>query len=938
MPILRASGIRHLRTAHYTKCGFGLRILRCSVAVGLAAAVWAGALPAHGHTGAHRGGEHAATVDVGAARGEEAATEDARQLRAALSSEFSKFDAVEFSSFDAVVNDPAVAGEWSAPFNVPAKGIHASVLPTGKVLWFSYPVNEVGSDAWLWDPTTGATTNVSLTTFRDVFCVAQSFLADGRILMTGGHVPGGSYGLGVKETDFFDPGAQTWTRGPNLTIERWYPTNVELANGKVLVFGGQKDDATPSETVDSFDPTANTLTRLPDSATKRVNSYPRLHLLPTGKISFTNQKRTELFDPATNTWMYVTNMNFGGRGLSDHSVLLPGLTKVLEFGGKSGSATSATNTAEIIDFSVERPRWRYTASMNFPRMYGNAVVLPDGKVLAVGGGRGPGIYDNPVYETELFDPATETWTVMAAQEAPRIYHSTAVLLPDGRVISAGQDKGSYQFTAEIYSPPYLFKGPRPQITAAPSAVGYNQRFTISTPDASSIGRVALIRPDSVTHSVNFDQRYVDLQFTDNGNGTLTAASPPGGNYAPPGPYMLFIVSTSGVPSVASWLRVGQPSGAAPTISRFDPTSGPVGTSVTITGTNLSGATSVTFNGVSASSFAVDSDGQIRAAVPSGASTGPIRVATPGGTATSSSSFAVDVPAPTISRFDPTSGPVGTSVTITGTNLSGATSVTFNGVSASSFAVDSETMITATVPESASTGPIRVATSGGSATSLTDFTVTAATYRETVLTDRPIGYWRLGETAGSAFDETGNSLGTYNGGVTRGVEGALLSDSNAAARFDGVDDYVSIPDNTALDVADVFTYELWLKRGAKQGVTQRIIHKGAGTASLGFGPSNRLVLIPGGASATAIATSTTTITDHVWHHVVVTKKGPEVHVYVDRVDVTAPGTNSTLANNSSALNIGRATSATAYFDGDLDEVAIYPVALTHDQVLNHFWAR
>jgi hypothetical protein len=856
MPILRASGIRHLRTAHYTKCGFGLRILRCSVAVGLAAAVWAGALPAHGHTGAHRGGEHAATVDVGAARGEEAATEDARQLRAALSSEFSKFDAVEFSSFDAVVNDPAVAGEWSAPFNVPAKGIHASVLPTGKVLWFSYPVNEVGSDAWLWDPTTGATTNVSLTTFRDVFCVAQSFLADGRILMTGGHVPGGSYGLGVKETDFFDPGAQTWTRGPNLTIERWYPTNVELANGKVLVFGGQKDDATPSETVDSFDPTANTLTRLPDSATKRVNSYPRLHLLPTGKISFTNQKRTELFDPATNTWMYVTNMNFGGRGLSDHSVLLPGLTKVLEFGGKSGSATSATNTAEIIDFSVERPRWRYTASMNFPRMYGNAVVLPDGKVLAVGGGRGPGIYDNPVYETELFDPATETWTVMAAQEAPRIYHSTAVLLPDGRVISAGQDKGSYQFTAEIYSPPYLFKGPRPQITAAPSAVGYNQRFTISTPDASSIGRVALIRPDSVTHSVNFDQRYVDLQFTDNGNGTLTAASPPGGNYAPPGPYMLFIVSTSGVPSVASWLRVGQPSGAAPTIS----------------------------------------------------------------------------------RFDPTSGPVGTSVTITGTNLSGATSVTFNGVSASSFAVDSETMITATVPESASTGPIRVATSGGSATSLTDFTVTAATYRETVLTDRPIGYWRLGETAGSAFDETGNSLGTYNGGVTRGVEGALLSDSNAAARFDGVDDYVSIPDNTALDVADVFTYELWLKRGAKQGVTQRIIHKGAGTASLGFGPSNRLVLIPGGASATAIATSTTTITDHVWHHVVVTKKGPEVHVYVDRVDVTAPGTNSTLANNSSALNIGRATSATAYFDGDLDEVAIYPVALTHDQVLNHFWAR
>ena len=670
--------------------------------------------------------------------------------------------------------DPAVVGEWTAPLTVPAKGIHASVLPTGEVLWFSYPVDEVGSDVWLWDPQNGSTTNVSLTTQRDVFCVAQSFLPDGRIFMTGGHAFGTGYGFGVKDTDFFNPSSRTWTEGPDLSIERWYPTNVELGDGKVLIFGGQKDDQTTSDTVESYDPANNTLTTLPATATKKVNSYPRLHLLPNGKISLTNQRRTQLFNPSSNTWTAGPVMNYGGRGASDHSVLLPGLTKVLEFGGKASGATSATNTAEIIDFAAATPQWRYTAPMSFPRMYANPVVLPDGKVLVVGGGRGPGIYDNPVTEAELFDPVTETWTMMAPQVAPRIYHSTAVLLPDGRVVSAGQDKGSYQFTAEIYSPPYLFQGPRPQITSAPAGVEYGETFTISTPDASSIERVALVRPDSVTHSVNFDQRYVDLSFSA-GAGTITATSPPTANHAPPGPYMLFLVSSAGVPSVASWVTVG------------------------------------------------------------------------------------DSSAP-------------------------------------------------------------------------------ASYYETVLADVPGGYWRLGETAGNALDETGGPAGTYNGGVTRGVPGVLLSDSNPAARFDGVDDYVSVPDHAALDVGDVFTYELWLRRGTARGVAQRVIHKGGGAAGLGFGTNNKLVLIPGGSGAAAIASSSTAINDSNWHHVVATKSGSSVHIYLDGVDVTALGTNTTATNNATALNVGRATTGTGYFDGDIDEVAIYPVALTQAQVLEHFRAR
>ena len=193
---------------------------------------------------------------------------------------------------------------------------------------------------------------------------------------------------------------------------------------------------------------------------------------------------------------------------------------------------------------------------------------------------------------------------------------------------------------------------------------------------------------------------------------------------------IHVINADGPGTSASNFTVASPGGCTPTITSFLPTSGPVGTGVTINGTNLLGATAVDFNGTAAAFAVVSSSSssasQVSAFVPAGATTGLVHVVTPVATATSASNFTVGTgPAPTISSFTPTTGAVGTSVTITGTNFTGATSVTFNGVAATAFTVNSATQVTATVPTAATTGPIRVITPSGTGTSATNFTVTVA---------------------------------------------------------------------------------------------------------------------------------------------------------------------------------------------------------------------
>jgi galactose oxidase len=459
---------------------------------------------------------------------------------------------------------PADVGEWSAPIDLGAVAIHATLTHNDEVLMFEYPEGHASTDntsrviTWNWR--TGETRNAAASYDRDFFCAGHNHLSNDHVYVAGGHehtTDRNQDGIGAAETDTWNPLLRRWTPGPVLSEKRWYPTTVGLPNGKVLIFGGQvRRGGYFANTVESYDPRSGSLTTLPSSATRKVGTYPRMHLMPDGTILKTGPERmTQRFNPATNTWSDVAPMVHGARKTGG-SILLEGLKKVLAVGGTTGAST--TDTLEILDTSQPSPAWRLTADpMQFARRHSNLVLLPDGKVLIVGGGTGSR-YDGPAKAAEMFDPATETTTTMASQVGGRMYHSTALLLPDGRVLSAGQDSGPYETTAELYSPPYLFAGPRPTITAAPSQIGYGGSFDVSTPNAASVAKVALIRAGSVTHQIDTDRRYVRLNFTASAS-SLSVAGPASRSIAPAGWYMLFILTRSGddlVPSVAKWVHVG----------------------------------------------------------------------------------------------------------------------------------------------------------------------------------------------------------------------------------------------------------------------------------------------------------------------------------------------------------------------------------------------
>jgi len=263
-----------------------------------------------------------------------------------------------------------------------------------------------------------------------------------------------------------------------------------------------------------------------------------------------------VFDPTSQKWSLVDSAHVDDGGTS--VMYRPG--KILKAGTSvdpDNPGPTSRNTAYVLDMTQASPAWQQVGSMAFPRTYGTLTVLPDGNVLMTGGGTTTGAVDvaNAVPQAELWSPTSETWTTLASMHAPRLYHSIALLMPDARVLIAGGGRfngvgeSTDQLSAEMYAPPYLFKGARPKISAAPTQLTYNQSFTVTTPDAARIASVVLIGDSNTTHTINMGQRYVPLSFTA-GSGSLTVTAPVDFNSAPVGYYMLFIVDSNGIPSIS----------------------------------------------------------------------------------------------------------------------------------------------------------------------------------------------------------------------------------------------------------------------------------------------------------------------------------------------------------------------------------------------------
>ena len=267
--------------------------------------------------------------------------------------------------------------------------------------------------------------------------------------------------------------------------------------------------------------------------------------------------QTSALDIQTQTWFDYGDSSplLGNHGFA--VMYEPG--KVLKSGGVA-IGTLDSDVTMTIDLTGSSAVWEPKQMMQFSRRNHNLVLLPDGKILAVGGENNcltPSDCDF-VYDAEVYDPQFDSWSLQAFMAKPRGHHSSAVLLSSGKVLAAA---GDGEFSAEIFSPPYLFSGPRPLIASAPAVVGYDKVFSVTISGWSQVTReqitkVSLVRLAAMTHWFDQNQRYVELDFTlPFAPRTLDVESPLNANYAPPGYYMLFLLSDHGVPSMARYIRL-----------------------------------------------------------------------------------------------------------------------------------------------------------------------------------------------------------------------------------------------------------------------------------------------------------------------------------------------------------------------------------------------
>jgi hypothetical protein len=505
----------------------------------------------------------------------------------------------------AIMNNGGVAcatawkmGTWSTPVPWIAAGsnaagtvaINMALLPDGRVIsWGRQLQNEPPQ---VWNPATDPNATMPQTQYvvpgaandsADLFCVGTGFLADGRLLVVGGNYGTGSdSGRPIAFT--FTYSTNTWTQLPNMANGRWYPTVTILPNGNALVHSGTINSTTWDTIPEIYQVGSNSWLEL-TTASNNPGFYPWHFVAPTnGWIFQAGQTDRSLWlNPAgTGTWSNnLPHVVHNGRDYG--SAVMYDAGKILVMGGGQPSY-GTQNTAELIDLTVGTgAAWTSTASMTYARRQLSAVIMANGQVLVTGGAGGAGA--NPATPAQLvpevWDPHTQLWTQLAPMQHERLYHSNTLLLPDGRILSAGSgeppavisttdttgdslgvatDTLNDERNAEILSPPYLYNpdgtlaiASRPIISNAPTTVSLGQQFTVQTQSVVA-DTVLWIRLGAVTHAFNQNQRVNYLPFNQNG-GTLTVTAPSSHNLAPPGHYVLYVLNAMHVPSIGAIIQL-----------------------------------------------------------------------------------------------------------------------------------------------------------------------------------------------------------------------------------------------------------------------------------------------------------------------------------------------------------------------------------------------
>ncbi len=469
--------------------------------------------------------------------------------------------------------NPSIGGQWSPVYDWPLVAIHAALLPNGKVLaWDATPddsdddphtTDNFTTRVTLWDPVNNSHQSTNNDTDTDLFCAGSAHLWDGRILFAGGDGEKDGANGPLSNSNIYNPLTNTWHRTVDMNAPRWYSSVATLANGEMLTLGGSYEPD-PLGEVFQFDQTWRPL--LGTLPVEISGDYQWLQQTPEGSVLFFGPENLVADIETEGTGRFTPLSTRDDQALRDYgSYAMYDIGKILVSGGANGLKSSI-----VIDTATRQVR--DTTPMIIGRRQHNLTILADGSVLSTGGNSDGTRYFSPsagVFTPELWDPATEQWTELNPMQADRQYHSIAILLEDGRVLSAGGGicgdcyaAGYEERNGEVYSPPYLFNddgslASRPQLSNVPSQLNYAQRISISLNAVGSIAKAHLIKLGSVTHSENQDQRLVPVDFQA-GSNSISMTMPDDRAVAPPGHYLLFVVDSNGVPSTGSIVKLGQP--------------------------------------------------------------------------------------------------------------------------------------------------------------------------------------------------------------------------------------------------------------------------------------------------------------------------------------------------------------------------------------------